>query len=228
MAADDADCRRLSEDRPDGCELTGLTRVTGSIQTVTVRWLGRGDAVRSARANVRLSPPRRLPVLTRPVPKGTAVTPADLSWQGEPAPRAPLLPSTPVPIVPPAGLPNTLPAGLAEATRDLAAGSVLDPRAVRAVPLVKSGQLVTVESTAGGVRVSRTLKAARTGTAGQTIPLRLPDSRETVLARVVGNRRAVIVAGDLTGPAGSPPYAAAGGPASSSNPPPLAPPGGRR
>ena len=69
---------------------------------------------------------------------------------------------------------------------------------------MRANQVVTVESSAGGVRVTRALKSSRSGTLGETVQLSVPGSRDRVFARVVGNRRAVIVGGESS----TAPYAA--------------------
>ena len=103
--------------------------------------------------------------------------------------------------------PPTAPAAGAAANAPLAA----EPRHTPAAPgppLVRANQVVTVESSAGGVRVTRALKSSRSGKLGETVQLSVPGTRERVFARVVGNRRAVIVGGEsavapyAAGPAG--------------------------
>ena len=99
--------------------------------------------------------------------------------------------------------PGRLPTG--EAIRDLPAGAVVDENDLRQAPLVRSNQMVRVESRVGGVTVSRDLKANRDGLLGQTIPLSDPDrsqfGRDRIYARVIGNRRAVLVGDGSENPA---------------------------
>ena len=210
--------RALARQRPDGCELTGLTAQPHRAQTVTLRWLDRTDRVIAVAAAVRLTPPGLVPVLVRPVPRGAAVTADHLAWRPETEPGSPVTRAT-------GNLPAALPGfsvrdGAAlrgEAVRDLPAGAVLEADDLRAVPLVRANQTVRVESRVGGVTVARDLKATRNGTLGQTVPLadpvRGPDGRRRqIFARVVGNRRAVLVGDAATSaPYASAPYASAGG-----------------
>ena len=92
--------------------------------------------------------------------------------------------------------PPTAPAAGAAANAPLAAESSRPRAAASGSPLVRANQVVTVESSAGGVRVTRALKSARSGKLGETVQLSVPGTRDRVFARVVGNRRAVIVGGE--------------------------------
>ena len=215
--------RTLARQRPDGCDLTGLTPMPHLAQTVTLRWLDRRDQVVTVAAAVRLAPPRLVPVLTEPVPRGAPVTADQVAWRPENDPHTPATAAAPVKPVAlasgnrPAAVSSSpspqfaapLPRG--EAVRDLPAGAVLEADDLRQTPLVRANQTVRVESRIGGVTVSRDLKATRNGLLGQTIPLADPDGpsyggRNRIFARVVGNRRAVLVGEG----AASEPYAAVG------------------
>jgi len=73
------------------------------------------------------------------------------------------------------------------AKRFITAGSMIDLTCVESVPLVVRGQLVTLESVAGGVKVVTTAKAAEDGLLGQTITVRATDNRRVEFdALVVG------------------------------------------
>ena len=190
----------LADRRPDACDVADLAPVPGVAQTVSLRWLDAADRVVAVPAALRLSPPRLVPVLTEPVPRGTPVAASQVAW--EPAPHAAAADPAAAANAP---TPADRFAPTGEATRDLPAGARLTDRDVRPTPLVRANQVVTVETSAGGVRVTRSLKAQRNGVLGETVPLTVPGSRDRLFARVVGNRRAVIV-GDATGLT---PYAAA-------------------
>ncbi len=234
VALADPAARLLARTRPDGCDLTGLTSTPHVAQTITLRWLDRLDEVNTVQAAVRLSPPHLVPVLTGPIPRGAPITADRVAWRSEDAPAVPLtaVPLAPrstvaaspivlaggnrsaaVPRWPVRPLPSQaagLPSG--EAIRDLPAGSVLDQDDLRQPLMVRANETVRVESRVGGVTVSRDLKANRNGSLGQTIPLSDPEGsafsrRDRVYARVVGNRRAVLV-GDA---AATPAYAVAPG-----------------
>ncbi|NNJ26856.1 flagella basal body P-ring formation protein FlgA [Alienimonas chondri] len=211
--------RTIARQRPDGCDLTGLTPTPNIAQTVTLRWLDRLENVTTVDAAVRLDPPRLVPVLTEPVPRGAPITAEHVSWRAEGAEDSAFVPSTmsappssialaggnrPAVVAPPVGFAARLPTG--EAVRDLPAGSVLDADDLRQTPLVRANQTVRVESHVGGITVSRDLKATRNGLLGQTIPLTDPegssfDRRNQIYARVVGNRRAVLVGDAAATPA---------------------------
>ena len=63
------------------------------------------------------------------------------------------------------------------AKRFISIGSVLEPSMLEEVPLVKRGELVTVASAVGGVRVVTTGKAAQTGLLGDVIRIRSLSDR---------------------------------------------------
>jgi flagella basal body P-ring formation protein FlgA len=79
------------------------------------------------------------------------------------------------------------------AKRFIARGETIDPRQLEPVPLVFRGQLVEVQTVAGGVRITTSAKALQAGGYGDVIELRSPNGkRETLTAVVVGPRRVEI------------------------------------
>jgi flagella basal body P-ring formation protein FlgA len=73
------------------------------------------------------------------------------------------------------------------AKRFISAGTVLDPAMLETVPLVTRGQLVTLTSVCGSVRVVTTGKAMADGLLGDVIKVRASDNRRIELeAAVVG------------------------------------------
>ncbi|MFH5803779.1 flagella basal body P-ring formation protein FlgA [Alienimonas sp. DA493] len=220
--------RTLARHRPDGCDLTGLAPTPGVAQTVTLRWLDRLENVVTVEAAVRLNPPRLVPVLTEPVPRGAPITADHIAWRPETAVDGSAAGSSVSSLmlaggVRPAGPPpaadfaGRLPTG--EAVRDLPAGAVVEADDLRQTPLVRANQTVRVESRVGGITVTRDLKATRNGLLGQTIPMADPDGpaygdRTRIYARVVGNRRAVLVGEAAESPAyaTTPGFAPTGGP----------------
>jgi len=71
------------------------------------------------------------------------------------------------------------------AKRFISAGSVVDPGVIESVPLVTRGQLVTLTSVAGAVRVVTTAKAVRDGLLGETVTVRATDNKRMELDAVV-------------------------------------------
>ncbi|MCP4247625.1 MAG: flagellar basal body P-ring formation protein FlgA [bacterium] len=95
--------------------------------------------------------------------------------------------------------------GLADATRAVGQrakrfvppGTLLNPRDLETVPLVKRGQLVEVYSTVGGVSVVTAAKAVESGGHGDTIELRDPKRRGRHMFGVVtGARRVELLSKD--------------------------------
>ena len=71
------------------------------------------------------------------------------------------------------------------AKRFISPGSVVDPEALESVPVVMRGQLVTLESIAGAVRIVTTAKATRDGLLGEMIKVRAVDSKRIEFDAVV-------------------------------------------
>jgi hypothetical protein len=68
------------------------------------------------------------------------------------------------------------------------------------VPQVQRGAVVTISSSRPGIRITTSGKALEAGSAGDTIGVELPDSRERVQARVVGPQTVEIVADGAAAP----------------------------
>ena len=82
------------------------------------------------------------------------------------------------------------------AKRFIAIGAVLEPPLLEQVPLVKRGELVSITSAIGGIRVVTTAKAADTGLLGDVIRIRSLNNRHVEYdAVVVGPGRVEIAAG---------------------------------
>ncbi len=85
------------------------------------------------------------------------------------------------------------------AKRFIAAGSVLDSTVLESVPLVMRGQLVTLTSVSGAVKVVTTAKATQDGLLGETIKVRAADNRRIELDTVVVGPGAVQIGSGLAG-----------------------------
>lgn len=81
------------------------------------------------------------------------------------------------------------------ARRFIPAGAQIDPGILESVPLVRRGQLVTMESIAGSVRVVTTAKAMDDGLRGDAIKVRSVDNRKVEYDAVVVGPGAVQVGG---------------------------------
>jgi flagella basal body P-ring formation protein FlgA len=81
-----------------------------------------------------------------------------------------------------------------ETTRSLRAGEPLTKDDLRSVPLVRSGDVVTVYSRRGGITVRTEARARGTGAAGEIVSLVSLDGRGKFQGRVTGYHAAQIVA----------------------------------
>ena len=80
-----------------------------------------------------------------------------------------------------------------EALRSLRQGDAILADDVRAVPLVRSSDIVTVYSHAPGISVKRLFKSRGEGTRGDTIMLISLDGQERIAARVTGYHEAEVL-----------------------------------
>lgn len=76
------------------------------------------------------------------------------------------------------------------------AGTIIRPEMLEAVPLVRRGELVTLSSVAGGVRIETTAKAAETGLLGDVVTVRSLNDRRIEFDAIVVGPGAVQIGGD--------------------------------
>lgn len=77
-----------------------------------------------------------------------------------------------------------------QAATDLRPGVVMTAQLVDAVPLVKAGQLVTVNLTRGTVQLRSVARAMEQGALGQTIRVRNENTRDVLDVTVTGPQEA--------------------------------------
>lgn len=79
-----------------------------------------------------------------------------------------------------------------EMARPLRAGQPVRADDVRTVPLVRSGDIVTVTSRSGAISIRRPMKARSEGALGEEVTLTTLDGRERLTARVTGFHEAQV------------------------------------
>jgi flagella basal body P-ring formation protein FlgA len=79
-----------------------------------------------------------------------------------------------------------------QAARELKVGAVLSARMVDAVPLAKSGQLVTITLTVGSVRVKTVARAMESGSYGQAVRVRNETTRDVFEVVLTGPQQATM------------------------------------
>jgi flagella basal body P-ring formation protein FlgA len=79
-----------------------------------------------------------------------------------------------------------------EASQPIAAGDVIFTDKIQAPVLVKRGEIITVVSQVGSIRVSTTARARQDGSRGELVQLESLETRETYDARVTGRREAAV------------------------------------
>lgn len=99
-----------------------------------------------------------------------------------------------------------------QAARDLKPGMVMTARLVDAVPLVKSGQFVTVTLERGGIRVKTVARAMEGGSYGQTVRVKNEATKDVYEVVLTGPQEGTL------GPPAAPAGAVAGAPRGSAKP----------
>jgi flagella basal body P-ring formation protein FlgA len=81
-----------------------------------------------------------------------------------------------------------------EARQAIQAGAVVFSDQVQAPVLIKRGEVITVSSHAGGIRVRTTARARQDGAKGELVQVESLETRERFEVRVVGPREAAVFA----------------------------------
>jgi flagella basal body P-ring formation protein FlgA len=152
------------------------SRGSGSwgLNQVDVEVIADGRTVQTIPLVVQVSMTRRVAVARRPINQGATVQPAD----------AGLIPLS-FTRVDKLGVADLTPIIGQRAKRYVAAGTMIEPAMLESVPLVTRGQIVTLCSTAGGVRITTTGKAMGEGLLGETVAIRAADHQKLDLHAVV-------------------------------------------
>ena len=147
----------------------------GLIQ-VEVHVLAEGGIIQTVPLVVRVTMSRRVAVARRSINQGATLRASDVEIISVTFDRVDRL-----------GIGDVAHAIGQRAKRFISAGSLIKPDELESVPLVTRGQLVTLVSLAGNVRVVTTAKAAQNGLLGETITVRSLDRKRVEFdAEVVG------------------------------------------
>jgi flagella basal body P-ring formation protein FlgA len=136
--------------------------------------LSNGRTIQTVPLVAQVTMQRRVIVARRSINQGAAVVPADVEAVPMSFIRFDQL-----------GLDDAAMAIGQRAKRFISTGSTIDLDVLEAVPLVLRGQLVTLRSTAGGVRIVTTAKAGADGMLGETIKVRSADDKRLEYDAVV-------------------------------------------
>lgn len=178
------DVADLARAETQGFEVSGGAAPWFGRQTFTLRFLDPAERVREGRVDCVVSQRPSVLAARYALPKGQVLRPDDLVWKKSEFDTAGA----------------TDPAQLLgrETQQALRAGQPIPPDAVRAIPLVRNGQFVTVTSRRGGISARRLMKAKGDGAAGEVIATLTLEDHRTVMARVTGLDEAEVV--DSAGP----------------------------
>lgn len=153
-----------------------------------VEVLSQGRSVQTVPLVVQVTLTRRVVIARRTINLGAAIAAADVELTALSFTRVDEL-----------GLDDVAQAIGQRAKRVISAGSLVETEMLEAVPLVLRGQLVTMTSLAGTVRVVTTGKAADDGRWGEVIRVRAADDRKVEFdAVVVGPGEVQLGAGTAT------------------------------
>ena len=163
----------------------GAAPFVGS-QTFSLRFFNEAEQVREVQVACLVSRKPLVLCALRALPKGHLLQADDLQWQqidspGDAATEPKLLIGREM-LVP------------------LRANQPVPADAVRAVPLVRSGQFVTVTSRKPGIAVQRVMKARGEGAAGELVPMLTLEDHKTILTRVTGVQEAEVVEDTVSPP----------------------------
>lgn len=144
-------------------------------QLYSVRFTDRDGKQQQVRVNCHVSPYPRVLVAARQIARGATVREEDLRWQQVDKPT-----DNPAQVEREEAL-----VGL-EATRTLRVGEPISRKDVRGIPLVRTGDIVTVMSRRPGIVVRMEAKAQSDGALGESVTLSLLDRRQKLTAIVTG------------------------------------------
>ncbi|MBX3447977.1 MAG: flagellar basal body P-ring formation protein FlgA [Planctomycetaceae bacterium] len=181
-----SDLPRLSAVPNDRLKFAEMGLRLGGPQPVTVHWNDAAGQPQSTRVAVWLTSAPRVLAIRGSLPRGSIIQAADLQWNESESER---------------GL-KTLEAAIGrETTRNLRDGEILQLEDLRAVPLVRTGDIVTVRIRTGALLASRQFKSLGTAGLDETVTLAALDNpRDRVQAVVTGYHEAAMsLAGTIAG-----------------------------
>ena len=152
------------------------------LTSVEVRVLANGRIVQTVPLVVQVAMRLHVAVARRPINQGAAIRPSDLQ----------LVPMSVTRILN-AGIGDLALAIGQRAKRFIPVGTTIEPGMLEEVPLVQRGELVTLASVVGGIRVVTTAKAAESGLLGDVITVRAVDNKRVEFEAVVVGPGAVEV-----------------------------------
>ena len=152
------------------------------LTSIEVEVLADGRVVQSVPLVVQVTMTRQAVVARRAINQDATIRPADLGLVSLSVARLDRL-----------GLDDVAMVTGQRAKRFIPVGTLIEPGMLEEVPLVRRGELVTLASVVGGVRVVTTAKAADTGLRGDVIKVRAVDQKGVEFDAVVVGPGAVEV-----------------------------------
>lgn len=181
---------RMSEEQmnqlvPEGIQrisVSGGTAPFAEEQTYLVEFTTKEGEGRVLQIPCEAAVVPRVLALLRPVSRGQIIKVEDLGWRNPTDQEMKKLPQAqPQQVIG------------REATRDMTGGEAITSTSVRTVPLVSSGDVITVYSRRGGITVRCDVKAMGTAGLGETVLVQHgSDSRVRLAARVTGYHEATL------------------------------------
>jgi len=180
------DVARVLDGWTYGFELQGGTGDLTGTQVFSLRVMDRHSRIQEMVVRCVVTPVPRIVVARYTLPSGHVIQPADLTWRQADAGAS--------------GFTRMEAVINKETRKPIRQGARILAEDIRAVPLIRSNEIVTVRSRVGGIVVTNRMKSRSAGTLGETVTLVTLDGRRRVQARVSGYHEAeVLGVGDTAG-----------------------------
>lgn len=169
-----------------GFEIRGGQAPWDLPQRFLIRTLDASNMVREVTIECRLSPLPYVLAMKHTVPKGQILQSSDLVWRQTDSTDGVL--RRPEDVIG------------RETQRAIRQDELVQSDDIRAVPLVRNNDVVTVFVRVGGIEVKRPMKAKSDGSAGETVTLTTLDGRQTLVGLVTGYHEAEAIGSGAAAP----------------------------
>jgi flagella basal body P-ring formation protein FlgA len=173
--------RLLASAATRGVDVSGGRAPWSGQQTFVLKVLDAQDRVQEVQVACKVTARPSVLAAKAALPRGHVIGPDDLVWKKATNDAEATCATNPQQLL-----------GY-ETQQSLRAGEPIPRDAVKMLPLVRSGQFVTVSSRRPGLAVQRVMKAKADGALGEVIAFQTLETHKTVLARVTGLLEADIV-----------------------------------
>jgi len=170
----------FNQQRGNGYQITAIKSIHATEQAAILQIRSQDGSVTELPIHCQIKQKPKVLAARFDLPRGHVIQQRDLLWiySEQETGEAPLQPDDVIGQ---------------QTQRPLRQGDPLHDYDLKAMTLIKSGQLVTVTAGVAGVRVRTQMKARSSGALGELVKLLPLNSREEIRARVTGPRRATMM-----------------------------------